>query len=210
MNDERELVSLVTKLVAEALQHSDSSLTPDPRSQDGMVIQPAGNALQSQVQEELTVALTAAFASSLHRAANGISHQDLLYELTSGVLSAGYQVRFIRALDTSEARSAAKTAATLSGCEFGLGVSSDGTVVLAAKEATQTYEMAPAALTLDTYRSFGRLAVQRAKGQLDSTAGWEYSAVDSAQLQAVCAILHMKERAVCVPSAAPICLNVRW
>ena len=205
MND--ELVRLITQKVMEVMSRQENS---DKR----LIIKEISEAKGNISPDEVVVGLGASFSNDMFETMSGVSHYDLLREVSAGIEEEGMKTRFIRVLDTSDVAFIALTAAKLSGSGIGVGIQSKGTTVIHQKDLfpLTNLELFPQAplITLDIYRKIGKNAARYAKGMSPEPISVMNDCMVRPKFQAKAAVLHIKETSHVESGKAPVELAVEF
>ena len=202
MND--ELVKLITQKVIEALNTESKRLD----------IKELSEAKSNIAPNEVVIGLGASFSNDMLETMSGVSHYDLLREVSAGIEEEGMKTRFVRVLDTSDVAFIALAAAKLSGSGIGIGIQSKGTTVIHQKDLfpLTNLELFPQAplITLDIYRKIGKNAARYAKGMSPDPVSVMNDCMVRPKFQAKAAVLHMKETSHVSSGKSPIELAVEF
>ena len=174
MQMDEQLIALVTQKVLEALEQN----APAPERTEGavkglqwpaMTVVEMEEAKPGSTPDEVVIGIAPAFALSQKETICGLSHADVLREITAGIEEEGLRTRYVRFRDISDVSFIAQRAAKLSGSGIGIGIQSKGTAVIHQKDLfpLTNLELFPQAplITLDIYRRIGKNAARYAKGQ---------------------------------------------
>ena len=226
--NEQEIVRLVTQKVIEALKQQEAAAVPQAAAtgagaQNGTVVGEAGlrmsvrdldEAKTGAAPDEVVIGVAPAFALSQVKTINGLSHSDVLREISAGIEEEGLHARFVRFRDISDVSFIAQRSAKLSGSGIGIGIQSKGTTVIHQKDLfpLTNLELFPQAplITLEIYRHIGKNAARYAKGQSPVPSEVTNDCMVRPKFQARAAILHIKETEHIVEGAAPVELEVKW
>ena len=210
--DEQQLITLVTQKVIEALKQQEAPANTG--DSPAMTVTPLKPAVPSGTPDEVVIGLAPAFADTQVTTINGLSHSDVLRELSAGIEEEGLRARYVRFRDISDVSFIAQRAAKLSGSGIGIGIQSKGTTVIHQKDLfpLSNLELFPQAplITLEIYRHIGKNAARYAKGQSPVPVTVENDCMVRPKFQARAAILHMKETQHITEGAPPVELEVTW
>ena len=213
MEINESIVKLVTKLVMEELGKG-SSITSDTPSRNGLNIAELSEAKEGKTSDEVVVGLAPAFGTKQHETINGLSHYDVLREISAGVEEEGMKIRFVKFYSTSDVSFIALAAAKLSGSGIGLGLQSKGTAVIHQKDLypLTNLELFPQAplITKEMYRQIGKNAARYAKGQTPSPIEVQNDYMVRPKYQAKAALLHIKETELVDVNRKPVELSVTF
>lgn len=220
MQNEEELVALVTRKVMEALGAPEAAKEPPrsavPASGPGpeMTITELEEAKPGASPDEVVIGIAPAFAASQVKTISGLAHADVLREITAGIEEEGLRARYVRFRDISDVNFIAQRAAKLSGSGIGIGIQSKGTTIIHQKDLfpLTNLELFPQAplITLEIYRQIGKNAARYAKGQSPVPVEVINDYMSRPKFQARAAVLHIKETSHIVEGAPPVELEVRW
>ena len=209
MQYDEQLVAMVTKKVMEALQQATPATESLP-----MTVTDLAEAKTGSTPDEVVIGIGPAFAVSQTKTINGLSHTDVLREITAGIEEEGLRTRYVRFRDISDVSFIAQRSAKLSGSGIGIGIQSKGTTVIHQKDLfpLTNLELFPQAplITLDIYRRIGKNAARYAKGQSPVPIEVVNDCMVRPKYQARAAILHIKETEHVVEGAPPLELEVKW
>lgn len=219
MNQE-ELVALVTRRVMEALEKEEKASTASATAEATPAVTPAMTIVEGEpakpgsTPDEVVIGIAPAFGASQVHTICGLSHADVLREITAGIEEEGLRARYVRFRDISDVSFIAQRAAKLSGSGIGVGIQSKGTAVIHQKDLfpLTNLELFPQAplITLEIYRQIGKNAARYAKGQSPVPIAVANDCMVRPKYQARAAILHIKETAHIVEGAPPVELEVTW
>ncbi len=219
MNQE-ELVALVTRRVMEALEKEEKAPAASATAEATPAVTPAMTIVEGEpakpgsTPDEVVIGIAPAFGASQVHTICGLSHADVLREITAGIEEEGLRARYVRFRDISDVSFIAQRAAKLSGSGIGVGIQSKGTAVIHQKDLfpLTNLELFPQAplITLEIYRQIGKNAARYAKGQSPVPIAVANDCMVRPKYQARAAILHIKETAHIVEGAPPVELEVTW
>lgn len=118
---------------------------------------------------EVILAVGPAFNAALTRTIGGLSHEDVLSAILTGIASQGLTARLVKVYHSSDLAVIGQTGAGLSGSGIAIGLQSRGTAIihkrgLARLSNLELFPQSPS-LTLETYEAIGRNAARYALGQ---------------------------------------------
>jgi propanediol dehydratase large subunit len=120
------------------------------------------------VRPEVIVAVGPGWNTALTRTIGGLSHEDVLAAILSGVAAEGLTARIVKVYASSDCAAIGHAGARLSGSGVAIGIQSRGTTVIHRRDLARlnNLELFPQspALTLETYREIGRNAARYAQG----------------------------------------------
>ena len=218
MNVDEKLIQEITQKVVAAISQMEQPVASESNSSvfhtGNMTMKEVGTAQEGKYPDEVVIGLAPAFGEYQHHTICGLSHSDVLREVTAGIEEEGMKVRFVRVLETSDVAFVALRAAKLSGSGIGVGLQSKGTAVIHQKDLfpltnLELFPQAPV-LTLELYRKIGKNAARYAKGQSPVPIETINDCMTRPKFQAKAAILHIKETEHVVTGDPPIELNVEW
>lgn len=213
MEINESIVKLVTKLVMEELGKG-SSIASDTPSKNGLSITELSEAREGTQNDEVVVGLAPAFGTRQIETINGLSHYEVLREISAGVEEEGMRIRFVKFYSTSDVSFIALAAAKLSGSGIGLGLQSKGTAVIHQKDLypLTNLELFPQAplITKEMYRLIGKNTARYAKGQTPSPIEVQNDYMVRPKYQAKAALLHIKETELVDVNRKPVELSVTF
>lgn len=213
MEINESIVKLVTQLVMEELGKGSSIASAAP-SKNGLAITELSEAREGTKNDEVVVGLAPAFGTRQHETINGLSHYDVLREISAGVEEEGMRIRFVKFYSTSDVSFIALAAAKLSGSGIGLGLQSKGTAVIHQKDLypLTNLELFPQAplITKEMYRQIGKNTARYAKGQTPSPIEVQNDYMVRPKYQAKAALLHIKETELVDVNRKPVELSVTF
>jgi propanediol dehydratase large subunit len=120
-------------------------------------------------QREVVVAVGPAFGTHLIRAINGLSHEDVLAAILTGIAKEGLTARIMKVYRSSDLGYISHAGAAASGSGIAIGMQSRGTTIiqkrgLAPLNNLELFPQSPS-LTLETYEAIGRNAARYALDQ---------------------------------------------
>ncbi|GEK27860.1 propanediol/glycerol family dehydratase medium subunit [Furfurilactobacillus siliginis] len=156
-----------------------------------------GPAKQGTAVDEVVVAVLPGFAEHLTENMTGLSHKDILRQVTAGIEEEGLRARVIKVYRTADVSFAGAEGDKLSGSGIGIAIQSKGTAIIHQRdeEPLSNLELFPQApvLTLDTYRAIGVNAAKYAKGESPTPVPTVNDQMARVQYQAKSALMHIKE-----------------
>ena len=222
MQMDEQLIALVTQKVLEALGQNapaaNEAETPEGAVKGiqgpAMFLSEKEEAKSGSTPDEVVIGIAPAFALSQKETICGLSHADVLREITAGIEEEGLRTRYVRFRDISDVSFIAQRAAKLSGSGIGIGIQSKGTAVIHQKDLfpLTNLELFPQAplITLDIYRRIGKNAARYAKGQSPVPIEVTNDCMVRPKYQARAAILHIKETEYVQDGAPPVELEMNW
>ncbi|MDF2986396.1 MAG: glycerol dehydratase, cobalamin-dependent, beta subunit [Eubacterium sp.] len=222
MDYSEELVRLITEKVKEHIENAYPQYLNEsqnkPYSQitadSSLIIKEVGEARQGSYSDEVIVGLAPAFGTSQTKTINGISHYEVLREISAGIEEEGMKCRFVKVYETSDVSFIALKAAKLSGSGIGIGIQSKGTTVIHQKDLfpLTNLELFPQAplITTEIYRNIGKNAAKYAKGQSPVPLTVQSDYMSRPKYQAKAALLHIKETQLVNDEAKPVQLQVEF
>lgn len=141
MQMDEQLIALVTQKVLEALGQNapaaNEAETPEGAVKGiqgpAMLLSEKEEAKPGSTPDEVVIGIAPAFALSQKETICGLSHADVLREITAGIEEEGLRTRYVRFRDISDVSFIAQRAAKLSGSGIGIGIQSKGTAVIPPK-----------------------------------------------------------------------------
>ncbi len=119
--------------------------------------------------KEVVVAVGPAFGTELTRTINGLSHEEVLQAILTGIAEEGLGARIIKVYSSADLGYIGYVGAQYSGTGIAIGLQSRGTAVIQRKDLRplNNLELFPQSpnLTLESYRAIGRNAARYAKGE---------------------------------------------
>lgn len=148
-------------------------------------------------REEVVIAVSPAFAEVFKKTLTGLSHWDVLRQLTAGIEEEGLKYRVIKIYRTSDVSFCAAEADKISGSGISIAIQSKGTTIIHQKdqEPLDNLELFPQApvLTLETYRAIGRNAARYAKGMSPDPVPTVNNMMARVQYQPLSGLMHIQE-----------------
>jgi hypothetical protein len=171
-----------------------------------------GEARKGDDPAEVVVAVGPAFADSIRRTINDLSHEDVLAAICDGVREGGAAPRLVRVRRVSDVAFIAHEGAQLSGSGIALGLQSKGTAVihradLEPLDNLELFGMSPL-YSLESYRAMGRNAAGYALGHRVGPVPTELDNYARAKLIVKTTLLHARETQAVQPGAAPVELEL--
>jgi hypothetical protein len=165
-------------------------------------------------QPEVVVAVGPAFGTALTRTINGLSHEDVLAAILTGVAREGMVARIIKVYHSSDCAAIGYVGARLSGSGIAIGLQSRGTAVIHKKDLAplnnlELFPQSPS-LTLETYEHIGRNAARYALGLPPSPIGVKVDNTARLRLIVKTALLHRRETEEVRDHQLPVELRFDW
>lgn len=208
--DQATLKSLIEQVIREVIADAGApaaagqpSSAPAPASAAAgeLHIAETGEATRGTDPKEVVIALSPAFGASLHETIIGIPHARVLKEICAGIEEEGMNYRFARLHRTADVGFIAHEAAKLSGSGVGIGIQSRGTTVIHQKDLPplSNLELFSQSPLIDeaTFRAIGKNAAKYAKGESPNPVPVRNDQMARPKYQAIAALLHNKETALC-------------
>ena len=179
---------------------------------DEPVVLERGAALAGVESSEVVVAVGPAFASSIRRTINDLSHKDVLQAICEGIREGGGLPRVVRIRRVADGAFIAHDGAQLSGSGIALGIQSKGTAVIHRSDLEpldnlELFGMSPL-YSLESYRAMGRNAAGYALGERVGPVPTELDNFARAKLIVKTTLLHARETQAVDPGAAPVELEL--
>ena len=179
---------------------------------DEPVVVERGAALAGVESSEVVVAVGPAFASSIRRTINDLSHKDVLQAICEGIREGGGLPRVVRIRRVADVAFIAHDGAQLSGSGIALGIQSKGTAVIHRSDLEpldnlELFGMSPL-YSLESYRAMGRNAAGYALGERVGPVPTELDNFARAKLIVKTTLLHARETQAVEPGAAPVELEL--
>lgn len=147
--------------------------------------------------KEVVIGVGPAFQSKIHKTICGLSLDEVLKNIKSGIEEEGMIPRVIKVLKTSDVCFMGLEAAKLSGSGIGIGLQSKGTAVIHQRDLypLSNLELFPQAplMTLETYRAIGKNAAKYVKGEKVTPIEGKNDPMVRANYQVKAALMHIKE-----------------
>jgi propanediol dehydratase medium subunit len=162
---------------------------PYTRSRAGPVARGSG--------AEVIAGVGPAFGTELSRTFSGLSHDDVLAAILTGIAEEGIVARIVKVYHSSDCAVIGHVASHLSGSGIGIGIQSKGTTVihkrgLAVLNNLELFSQSPS-LTLETYRNIGRNAAKYAQGKSPKPVGVKIDSGARLRLIVTTTLLHRRE-----------------
>jgi propanediol dehydratase large subunit len=162
---------------------------------------------------EVVVAVGPAFGTELTRTINGLSHEDVLAAILTGVAAEGLTARVVKVYHSSDCAAIGQSAADLSSTGIGIGLQSRGTTIIHQRglprlNNLELFPQSPS-LTLETYQSIGRNAARYAQGQRTTPVPVQVDNWARLRLIVKTALLHRRETEM-VRQQPPVELRFDW
>ncbi|MGR6687529.1 propanediol/glycerol family dehydratase medium subunit [Furfurilactobacillus rossiae] len=156
-----------------------------------------GPAKQGTAVDEVVVAVLPGFAEHMTENITGVSHKDILRQVTAGIEEEGLRARVIKVYRTADVSFAAAEGDKLCGSGIAIAIQSKGTTVIHQRDEDpltnlELFPQAPV-ITLDTYRAIGINAAKYAKGESPTPVPTVNDQMARVQYQAKSALMHIKE-----------------
>lgn len=156
-----------------------------------------GTVKPGREKEEVVIAVSPAFAEVFRKTLTGLTHWDVLRQLTAGIEEEGLKYRVIKIYRTSDVSFCAAEADQFSGSGISIAIQSKGTTIIHQKdqEPLDNLELFPQApvLTLETYRAIGRNAARYAKGMSPDPVPTVNDMMARVQYQPLSGLMHIQE-----------------
>ena len=174
---------------------------------DEPVVLERGAALAGVESSEVVVAVGPAFASSIRRTINDLSHKDVLQAICEGIREGGGLPRVVRIRRVADGAFIAHDGAQLSGSGIALGIQSKGTAVIHRSDLEpldnlELFGMSPL-YSLESYRAMGRNAAGYALGERVGPVPTELDNFARAKLIVKTTLLHARETQAVDPAPPP-------
>ena len=187
--------------------HADSAGAPSSRLAE---VGPA----RAGIQPEVVVAVGPAFGAALIKTINGLSHEDVLAAILTGIASEGLVARLVKVYHTSDCAQIGFVGSRLSGSGIAIGLQSRGTTIihkkgLARLNNLELFPQSPS-LTLETYQAIGRNAARYAQGKVTTPAPVQVDNWARLRLIVKTALLHRRETEMVQPDQPPMELRFDW
>ena len=204
MNYDEKLIKDITRLVVEKinnLQRADqynavqSKRPLEPIANTGF--KDIGKAVSGRDVKEVAIGIGPCFGKYINNTLSGLTHIDIIREVSAGIEEEGMVPRVIRVIKTSDVAFIGKEAALLSGSGISIGLQSKGTAIIHQKDLypLSNLELFPQAplITLEMYRQIGKNAAQYAKGLMVKPVAVQNDIMSRPKYQVKAAIMHIKE-----------------
>jgi propanediol dehydratase large subunit len=165
-------------------------------------------------QPEVVVSVGPAFGTALTRTINGLSHEDVLAAILTGIAREGMVARIVKVYHTSDCAAIGYVGARLSGSGIAIGLQSRGTAVIHKKDLAplnnlELFPQSPS-LTLETYEHIGRNAARYALGLPAAPVGVKVDNTARLRLIVKTALLHRREIEEVREHQLPVELRFDW
>jgi len=164
-------------------------------------------------QPEVVVAVGPAFGTALTKTIGGLSHEDVLAAILTGVASEGLIGRVVKVYESSDLGAIGQDGARLSGSGVGIGVQSRGTTIIHQKDLPRlnNLELFPQSpsLTLEIYKAIGRNAARYALGRVTTPVPVQVDNWARLRLIVKTTLLHRRETEM-VRDQPPMELRFDW
>ena len=196
---------------------------PQARSPEGFIAPHTGPPLSRLAEvgpagkgarNEVALALGPAFGKALTTTIGGLSHEDVLEAILSGIAAEGMIARILRVYHSSDCAAIGYVGARLSGSGIGIGLQSRGTAVIHQKDLAplnnlELFPQSPS-LTLATYEAIGRNAARYALGLATVPVAVKIDNGARLRLIVQTALLHRRETDEVDPDKPPQELRFDW
>ena len=136
---------------------------------EGLTIRETGPAKPGIDPDEVVIALSPSFGVEQTKNMIGLSHHDILQEVSAGIEEEGMVPRFVKVPNSSDLAQIASQGSALSGSGVAVGIQAKGTTVIHQKDLVPLDNLELFSLTplydLDVYRRIGKNAAKYAKGE---------------------------------------------
>jgi propanediol dehydratase large subunit len=164
-------------------------------------------------QPEVVVAVGPAFGTALTKTIGGLSHEDVLAAILTGVASEGLIGRVVKVYQSSDLGAIGQDGARLSGSGVGIGLQSRGTTIIHQKDLPRlnNLELFPQSpsLTLEIYQAIGRNAARYALGRVTTPVPVQVDNWARLRLIVKTTLLHRRETEM-VRDQPPMELRFDW
>ncbi|TEB08534.1 Propanediol dehydratase medium subunit [Pelotomaculum schinkii] len=184
----------------------------------GLVLENIGPAKPGIKNEEIVIAVSAAFGIDIFQTLSGLSLGDVLFEIIAGAEEQGVDTRIVRFSRTADLAFIGHDGAKLSGSGISVGIQSKGTTVIHQKDLyplsnLELFSMAPF-IGLEHYRAIGRNAARYAIGLEPELIVAPWSKLDAHTVKArtlpLAALIHQIEERRCSKNSIPMELDVKF
>ncbi len=196
---------------------------PQAKSPEGFIERHTGPPLSRLVEigpaskggrNEVALALGPAFGKALTSTIGGLSHEDVLEAILTGIAGEGMIARILRVYHSSDCAAIGYVGARLSGSGIGIGLQSRGTAVIHQKDLAplnnlELFPQSPS-LTLSTYEAIGRNAARYALGLATVPVAVKIDNGARLRLIVQTALLHRRETDEVDPDKPPQELRFDW
>lgn len=163
---------------------------------------------------EVIVAVGPAFGTALTHTINGLSHEDVLAAILTGIASEGMIARIVKVYHTSDCAAIGHVGARLSGSGIAIGLQSRGTTVIQKKGLAplnnlELFPQSPS-LTLETFEQIGRNAACYALGRSPTPVAVKIDNTARLRLIVKTALLHRRETEEIREDQLPVELRFDW
>jgi hypothetical protein len=162
---------------------------------------------------EVVVAVGPAFGTELTKTIGGLSHEDVLAAILTGVASEGLIGRVVKVYQSSDLGAIGQSGAQLSGSGVAVGLQSRGTTIIHQKDLPRlnNLELFPQSpsLTLEIYQAIGRNAARYALGRVTTPVPVQVDNWARLRLIVKTTLLHRRETEM-VRNQAPMELRFDW
>jgi propanediol dehydratase large subunit len=173
-------------------------------------IGPAGPSMQPEV----VVAVGPAFGTALTKTIGGLSHEEVLAAILTGIAREGMVARIVKVYHTSDCAAIGYVGSRLSGSGIAIGLQSRGTTVihkkgLARLNNLELFPQSPS-LTLETYENIGRNAARYAQGLPTTPVSVKIDNTARLRLIVKTTLLHRRETDEVRDDELPVELRFDW
>ena len=163
---------------------------------------------------EVVVGIGPAFGNTLTRTIGGLSHDDVLAAILTGIAREGLVARIVKVYHSSDCAAIGHAAAVLSGSGIGIGIQSRGTTVIHRRDLAplnnlELFSQSPS-LTLEHYEIIGRNAARYALGQQPTPVGVKIDNGARLRLIVKTALLHRRETESVREDQPPVEMRFDW
>jgi len=162
---------------------------------------------------EVVVAVGPAFGTELVKTIGGLSHEDVLAAILTGVASEGLIGRVVKVYRSSDLGAIGQSGAQLSGSGVAVGLQSRGTTIIHQKDLPRlnNLELFPQSpsLTLEIYQAIGRNAARYALGRVTTPVPVQVDNWARLRLIVKTTLLHRRETEM-VRNQPPMELRFDW
>jgi propanediol dehydratase large subunit len=165
-------------------------------------------------QPEVVVAVGPAFGTALIRTINGLSHEDVLAAILTGIAREGMIARILKVYHSSDCAAIGYVGSWLSGSGIAIGLQSRGTTVIHKRglpplNNLELFPQSPS-LTLETYENIGRNAARYARGLTATPVSVKIDNTARLRLIVKTALLHRRETEAVREDQPPVELRFDW
>ena len=171
-----------------------------------------GEAIGSNLHDEVVIALSPAFGTIIKETIRGIPHTTVLEELAAGIEEEGLKPRYIKIYHSSDLAVIASIGSKVSGSGISIGLQSRGTTVIHQRDLLplDNLELFPQSPMYDKkiYRLIGRNAAKYAKQENPSPIETLNDYMSPSKYQVKSALLHLKETEQINKNKKPLELSI--